>query len=151
MIEILSAVRLLTTALRENAALERRVTGIYYKVVPEGRAFPYLLLDEVVTPDINGVGGDRLATTPLFLIKVVGQFPAGRTYAPLVPIANALDDVLTQLSGTVEPAIIEGELDGSSTLECQGIIRESSFCYDERPDNKSVIWHIGGHYRLFLS
>lgn len=128
--DLLAADATLTTALGG--------TKIYADQAPQGTAFPYVILAFLSSPDTEVVGGYRVHTRPLYLVKAVTE---GNSWSTAGTIADRIDDVLQQAAGT-RPA---------QGIEVQSIVREGIVRYIETPPQGQPIRHYGGQYRCFVS
>jgi len=122
-----------------NTTLETISTGlserIYLEVAPQGTKWPCIIYQCQDTPrEVRGVGTFAVMVDTLYLVKAVAQVSS---YAPLVPIAKAIHDVLTSATGN---AVGDGEVLTSA--------RDRQFSMIEAT-NGSEYRHLGGQYRIF--
>ncbi len=103
----------------------------------QGQAAPWITYSQHSSRDIMGAFGQRLATEPLFLVRVTAP---GAGYSQLEAMANRVDDLLTQ------PGInaVLGQ------IVVQGVVREQTWQVTEVMDNVQFK-HVGGLYRFFVS
>lgn len=139
--ELIATDDLIRDLLVADSALATALGGnkVWADVAPQGTAFPYVILAFLSSPDMDVVGGARVFTQPLYLVKAV---TTDHSWAKAGVIANRIDAVLQQASGTV---VAQG-------VEIQSIVRESIIRYTEVPTGTSqIIRHYGGQYRCFCS
>ena len=131
--ELVIADTWLVATLSGDATIAAAATGgVHDGNAPQGTAAPYVIIAYQSGSDVVGLGGRRVLTNPLYLVKVVGQ---AESYADLQPIANRVDQLLHAATGTAA---------GGRVLSC---VRETPVKY---PETKNGIpyRHLGGLYRL---
>lgn len=93
--EIQQAKKWLYDALHGNsdiaAAVSTRIYDGYVPEPPASRVFPYILFDFISGIDVDALGVSRLATKPLFQVRVVGE---GRPTTTTRLVDKRIDDVL---------------------------------------------------------
>lgn len=102
-------------------------------VAPQGTAWPVVIFAALSGPDINGSGGVRVMTRPLFLVRGVTE-GGGQTLAE--QIADRIDIALQAASGRAG--------DGAYVA---GVLREDTFEMVEEAAGK-ILRHLGGRYRV---
>lgn len=83
---------------------------IYRDLVPQQAALPAVVLSTQSAVDGTAIGGRRVVTTIVLNVRVVGE---GATYATVQPIADRVDTVLNNATGT------------QSTVTIGKLVRES--------------------------
>ncbi len=106
---------------------------VYHGRAPTDAQYPFVVF-QVLSPgnDLVAVGGIRVWSAPLFLIKAVGK---GGGTGPLEPIVNRIDQLLHVGSGSVTNGVIE---------EC---VRERPHDLPEVSDGVQF-QNLGGEYRI---
>lgn len=115
-----------------DATISAAVSGrIYRNVAPTWTAFPYIVMQYVSGTDVYAMGGIRVISSAVVIVKAVGL---ATQYATLAGLADAIDEA------------ISGAIDGSSVLSC---LRLSALDYEEERDGVRYE-HIGGQYSLVV-
>lgn len=95
---------------------------------------PYLLVSQISSRDILGVGTIRIDTDSIYMIKVIHQV---NSFIPGRATMQAVDDLLHGVTATTS--------NGSVTC-----IRETMFHYPETVDGVQFM-HVGANYRIRAS
>lgn len=111
-----------------SAAVNSR---IYRNVAPVGATFPYIVMQYVSGTDVYAMGGIRVISSVVVIVKAVGS---ASQYAALVSLADAID------------AAISGAINGQAVLSC---LRLTALDYEEERDGVRY-HHIGGQYSLVV-
>ena len=137
--ELLGTDDLIRDLLVADATLAGLVgTRIYPDQAVQGAAFPYVIFTFLSGEDTEVIGGFRVYTDPLYLVKAV---TVDSNYTRAGQIFDRIDTVLQRASGTrAEHGIV-----------VQSITRERTTRYPETPPQGTTIRHYGGQYRLFVS
>lgn len=118
--------------LSANGAIATVVGGrIYRNVAPAGATFPYIVMQYVSGTDVYAMGGVRVVSSVVVIVKAVG--PVSQ-YAALASLADAID------------AAISGAVNGRSVLSC---LRLTALDYEEEYSGVRY-HHIGGQYSLVV-
>ncbi|HAM58324.1 MAG TPA: hypothetical protein DCQ64_24080 [Candidatus Rokubacteria bacterium] len=135
--ETLGAAAYIKARLDADAALVAVVsTRVYQGVAPQGDTYPLVVYSLQASRDINALGGLRVCTWPLWLVKVIGS----NGPAALQGAADRIDAAL------VSRTVVETTI-GGVTYETQ-CIREATVAYQDVSDGRRYD-HIGGLYRLW--
>jgi hypothetical protein len=124
--------------LRDDATILGEVTGddgverIYSDSAPPDTAFPFILYGEQANEDLNGVGGERIDNSGLYLVRFIAR---ADDWASLKPIAERIDMRLHLGRGAA--------VNGGEVAACW---REREFKLVERPGGE--VRHLGGFYRI---
>lgn len=129
-----------TTTIAERWLYERLAAdpvlaayGIHTDLAPQNTPMPYLIIqNQAPGNDLNGLGGRRIKTDPVYVVKAV---TAGESYAPLADLAARIDAQLHRQRGDVA---------GGRVLAC---VREQPFRLAQFDTSKHYR-HLGGIYRL---
>lgn len=131
----------IAAALAGNADITAEVsTRIYADFVPsppDRRVFPYCLFNFMAGSDIDGLGTVRLATLPLFQVRVVTE---GRPTATVKKVDKRIDDVLGV-------AVYQPSGDYYFTARREQPINREEF---NAATGKHYL-NLGGLFRLFIS
>lgn len=107
---------------------------IFLEVAPDSAPYPFIVFQCQSPPrDIRGVGISRVMVDTLYVVKAVGSVAS---YAPLVPVANAIDRAMTSAEGS---AIYDGHV-----FSC---IRSEQFSLVTREQGE-IFRHLGGEFRI---
>jgi hypothetical protein len=109
-------------------------TRVYQDVGPETARYPFIVYQCQSPPrDVRGVGVSRVMVDTLYVVKAVS--PAA-TYAPLVPVASAIDRAMTSAEGG---SIFDGLVFAS--------VRTEQYSMTTREQGETFR-HLGGEYRI---
>lgn len=114
-----------------SAGLSSRV---FLELAPPGANYPFIVYQCQSPPrDVRGVGTFRVMVDTLYVVKAIAQVAS---YEPLVPVAKAIDTIMTApVGGSVA--------DGNVWVS----IRENQFSMTEDTAG-STYRHLGGVYRI---
>lgn len=139
--EISRARKWIYDALGADATLTALIGGsvtprIYFGLAPEGATLPYVIVNLQASSDVQGFCLPRIATLPLFQVKVVCDGPPTSSVRT---IADRIDLILGEAVAEVSQSyVFSGR-------------RESSIEYVEmKRDASSYFTHSGGLYRLIV-
>lgn len=104
--------------------------------VPGTPVFPYILIDYASGEDVQGLGGVRLLTKPLMLVRLVNKGPID---ANLRSLDVSMDTVLQNISR---------QISGGYVVSCERA-RPYRHSYQDAANNKFN--ETGGFYRLHVS
>ena len=92
-------------ALTSDATMTTLINGrVHNAPAPAGTPIPYVVLDVLSDgTDLRIVGGIRVWTNPLLLIKAITK---GNNPGQLRPIAKRIDQLLDRQSGTITDGVI---------------------------------------------
>lgn len=95
----------LRTLLTGDATLTGLVADrVFSEVAPEGTATPFIVFQaQSDSVDALGVGQARIMSASVYMVKAV---TSGSSYAPLIPIADRIDELLHRASGSADGASI---------------------------------------------
>lgn len=109
-------------------------TRVYEDVAPNDARLPYIVWQCQSPPrDVRGVGTFRVMVDTLYIVKGVSQ---GTSYAPLAPVAAAIDRAMTNSTGSA----VEDGMVLTSVRNDQFSLREVAEGTEFR--------HLGGEYRI---
>lgn len=126
------------SALKSYAGLDAVSPGltqrVYSQYAPADAQYPFIVW-QVASParDIRGVGVIRVMVDTLYIVKAVAQVDS---YAPLAPVARAIDSALTAPD---QIAVADGFILSS--------VREEQFSLVEVEAGKQYR-HFGGQYKI---
>ncbi|OFX13601.1 MAG: hypothetical protein A2W00_04480 [Candidatus Eisenbacteria bacterium RBG_16_71_46] len=106
-------------------------------------AYPLLTAAFIAGTDCRGVGGKRLLSKPLFLVRVIGEGGYG-DIAALVMRLDALLDVQPDEDNPVSTVTIEGQ-----EYEILGCVREHPAADSDIENGVRYSWG-GGYYRPYI-
>jgi hypothetical protein len=101
--------------------------------------YPLIVFSVLSARDVNGIGGARIMTVPLLLVKVIGK---GGGYNGIQPILRRIDTLLQ----APDPASVT--IDGVS-YTILGAVRERPIKYPAALNGERYN-HLGGEYRCFV-
>ena len=118
--------------LEDDATLNSLISGVFNELIPSDRSLPAVRFHLHVGRDQQGVGTHRLTSRMTYLIVAVCR---GNSPAPLVPIANRIDELLHGASGS------------SATIDVMSVVRTEPFSLSTLEDGVHY-WHVGGMYEF---
>ena len=137
MYETLIAEKWLKATLEADSPLMAQVHGVYGYLAPETAEYPFVLFELAPgtnTNDTIGLGGTRIKTNLEYLVQVVSET---NSFEPLSPIAERIDAVLHQKTGSVA---------GGNVLSC---VRGAPYAEVEINEVSIKVYrHLGGAYLL---
>lgn len=102
-------------------------------------AYPLVVFSIQSARDVNGIGGARIMTVPILLVKVIGK---GGGYSDLQPVVKRIDALVHN------PATASVTID-SVAYDILGAVRERPIQYPEDLNGERYN-HLGGYYRCFV-
>lgn len=130
---LLAANLTLQAALGASAATFRCYAADQVPALP---IFPYILVDYATGDDVQGLGGVRLLTKPLMLVRLVNRGPIDAT---LRSLDKAMDTVLQNISRQISNGYV---------ISCERV-RPHRLSYQDEANNKFN--ETGGMYRFHVS
>lgn len=118
--------------LEGDPTLAGLISGVYSELIPPGKALPAIRFHLHTGRDQFGIGTHRLSSRMIYL--VVGVM-SGPSPAPLVPVANRIDELLHGASGS------------SASVVVMSVRRIEPFSLSTLEDGVHY-WHVGGMYEF---
>ncbi len=107
---------------------------LHSKLAPQGTPYPVVIYSCQTAPDIRGVGLQRIATTPTYLVKVIGKTGSA---SDLAAIQGRIDALLEGFQPTLSLGVMVGSARRNSSLELPEVYNNVRYT------------HLGGMYQFF--
>lgn len=125
----------LISRLEGDPTLAGLISGVYSEIIPAGRSLPAVRFHVQMANDTLGVGAHRILTHLTYL--VVGVYK-GTSPAPLLPIADRIDNLLHGASGS------------TVDIDVLSVVRSEPFSMSDF-DSGEHYWHVGGMYKFTVN